>query len=390
MKKIKIILFSLMCGGLIISCENDDNKFTGSPVDTMNIETITGTVSTNTTFALPGQTIDFTATLPDSFRSVVTDTVTVQATVLTLGGGIRNASVDILPGQNSATGEINVGGGGGTFDLNFNLKLTAINLKKVVLGKHFLLNSNVVNIASGNSTVPTTNDKRLKISIDWENTTIINKIKVKVERVKLTTITLRGSQGNANIKIGSSTYVATFNTDLNTTASDFVALHASTISAVNAVDVLAVGSDLQFTYYTSVPPVITITATPNTSLNLKGSTYSEVVVGAPADSPKSYFFAASKLGSTAEGVSSPTAPSSYAYTPGLYRIKIGVTNATDLAVSPVDLKYRITLRFPDGSVKIYNGVYTNLSVASGFKSVLDITKIGLGDSTTYGEPVFTP
>ncbi|WP_309642595.1 hypothetical protein [Flavobacterium sp.] len=472
MKNIKVILLSIFCASLIVSCENDDDKFTGSPVGNLDIETITGTVSTDATFALPGQVINFTATLPQEFRNIVTDTVTVQASIFTPGGGLRNASVDILPGSNTGTGEISIAGGDGTFDLTFDLKLTAINLKKVVPGKHYLLNSNTVTVASGNSGVPSENDKRLKVLVDWENKTTVNKLSVRMERVGLTNVTLSGgSEGYANIKIGASTYLASFHNDYETTASDFVATHAAAISANNNVDVTAVGSDLHFAYTTPTAPVITITTRPGltatvtavdvvngqatytannsfdlgntvrvsnaftgtnsvynlptggkiiaisptsftvalsgvadgsatavgannatilTGTHLKGTVYAEVIVGSLNDIPKTYFFSATKLGTTSEGVATATASSPYAYTPGNYRLKIGVLQPTHLATPSVDLKYRIVLRYPDKRIEIYNGTYFGLTATSGFKSVLQLTKNGVGDATTYTNVVFTP
>ncbi len=387
MKNFLNILIFTCIGVLLISCDNDDDKFSGSPVGNQSIETINGTISTDAEFALPGQEINFTATIPAEFRALVTDTVTVQATAYSMGGSIRNASVDILPGETSATEKITVPGGGGTFDLAFDLKLTAIALKKTVPGKHFLLTSNTVNIASGNSGVPSTNDKRLKLSIDWENKTSINRLRVKVERVKLTTITLRGTQGSGNIKIGTTTYPINFSSDLETTAANFVSAQVSAISANHGIDVTSVGSDIQFKYYTDTPPVITIASVG--SNGVRGDVYGEVNVGPVTDWPKSYFFSASKLGTTSEGTATPTANSSYAYTPGEYRIKIGVNSDADLASAPLDLKYRLVLRYPNGDIKIYNGVYNNLSGTSGYKSVLTVTKTGLGDQTTYTD-LFTP
>jgi hypothetical protein len=461
MKKTIILLAYIFISNLIVSCDNNDDKFTGSPVGVIPFETITGVVSSNTTFALPGQTIDFTATLPVGFRETVNDTVTVEATTFTIGGSVRRGSVDILPGQNSATGEIKVGGGEGTFEMNFDLKLTAINLKKVVPGKHYLINSNTITIASGSSIVPTENDRRLKISVDWQNTTTINKLRVKMERVKLSTVTFsQGSEGYANVKIGTTNYLASFATDLATTASNFVTSYRTAILAANAnmIDVIAVGSDLQFSYNNSTFPVMTVTtrtgltapvtaavalnnlitftannsfdlgntvkvhyvndsdfevvnakiisvtptsftvlklntpdgstslpatATVLTGTHIKGTAFTEVKVGQALDIPKNYFLSNSKLGTTSEGAN-------YGYTPGIYKLKIGVDNPSDLAVSPVDLKYRITLRYPDGRVEIFNGVYTGLTATSGYKDVLLITKNGLGDTVNYTDVTFTP
>lgn len=389
MKKVKNLILFVIFGVLLTSCSNDDDKFTGSPVGNLQFETITGQISVDADFALPGQEINFTATIPDEFRALVTDTVTVQATAYSMGGSIRNASVDILPGETSGTDKIIVPGGGGTFDLNFNVKLTAIALKKTVAGKHYLITSNTVNVASGSSGVPTTNDKRLKLSVDWENKTIVNKLRVRVERVGLTTMTIRGTQGSGNIKVGSTTYPINFNTDLATTAATFVNDNLSTFQTAHGITLSSVGSDIQFAYTSVTPPVITITAVGTGTNGIRGDIYSDVIAAAAGDWPKSYFFAANKLGSTSEGVASATGVSPYAYTPGVYKVKIGVNTNSDLATSPLDLKYRLVLRYPNGDVKIYSGVYNNLSASSGYKPVLTITKTGLGDSSSYTDE-FTP
>lgn len=296
MKKLKVLLFFMLGAAILVSCEDDDNKFTGSPVGVMPIETLTGTVSTDVDFVLPGQTIDFTATLPAGFRDIVKDTVTVEASTFTTGGGVRRASVDILPGDESATGEIVVGGGGGTFDLSCDLKLTAINLKKVVPGKHYLMTSNTVTINSGNSSVPAENDSRLQIRISWENKTNPNNLRPKIVRT---------------------TGVETF--------------------FPNGIE-----PRIQKSYPIYNSPII------------------NPVTGNP----------------TPEG-------SNYSYLPGTYKLKLGVTTANDLVTSPVDMKYRIAIRFPDKHVEIYNGVYNNLSVSSGFIDILQFEKTGTGDSARY-------
>lgn len=394
MKNFKILLFAVLLGVFFTSCDDDDDKFAGTPVGVMPIETVTATLSTDATFALPGQEINFTATLPASFRAVVKDTVTVQCTIYTMGGGVRNASVDILPGQDSGTEKISVPGGGGTFDLNFDMKLTAINLKKVVPGKHFLLTSNTINIPSGNSVVPTTNDKRLKISIDWEEISTPRKVRVKVERVGLTTVTLTtGTGGSGTLRINGTPFTVPFSTDLATTAANFVTAQSAALAAIG-VTVTSVGTDL-YLAYSGVSPLVTFT-----NGGVRALVYGEAYVGSVTDNPKTYFLSASKLGTTSEGISTSSVPvtvpqpiftpSPYAYNPGTYVFKIGVVRADDMEAPVVDLKYRIVVRFPNGDLKVYNGVYNALSVASGFKTVLSVTKTGLGDSTTYSDPIFTP
>ena len=294
MKNLKIFLWFLVAS-VLFSCGNDDNKFTGSPIDTMAIETITGTVSTDTNFALLGQTINFTATLPQGFRDTVQDTVTVEASTLTLGGSLRRGTVDILPGHDSATGEITVGGGGGGFDLTFDLALTGIKLKKEVPGKHYLIKSNTITVASGNSSVPAENDSKLQIRVSWENLTNPNIIRAKVVR----------------------------------------------------------------------PSGIV------TSLNPEGS---------PLTSR--YYFVSNSQLINQNGNPTPEGPS-YGYTEGVYKIKIGVDSTVDLVSDPVNLKYRVTVRFPNKDVEVFNGVYQNLSGTSGYKDVLQFTKTGFGDNAQY-------
>lgn len=393
MKNIKLLLLAILAGSFFVSCDDDDDKFTGSPVGVLPFETVTATVSTDATFALPGQEINFTATLPESFRSVVTDTVTVQATIYSMGGGVRNASVDILPGSNSGTEKITVPGGGGTFDLNFDMKLTAINLKRVVQGKHYLLTSNTVNIASGSTGVPTTNDKRLKISVDWENKTIVRKVRVKAERIGLTTVTLLGTGGSGTLRVSGNPFPVPFSTDLATTAANFVTAQSAALSALG-VTVTSVGTDLYLSY-SGTSPLVTFS-----NGGVRALIYGEAYVGSVTDWPKTYFLAASKLGTTAEGIAPSSVPvtvpipsynpSPYAYNPGTYAFKIGVVQPGDLEDPSVDLKYRIVVKFPNGDTKIYNGVYNAMSVASGFKTVLTVTKTGTGDNVTYSDPVFTP
>ncbi|GEM_PF-2184458 len=393
MKRIKLLLLAVFAGSTLISCDDDDDKFTGSPVGVLPFETVTATVSTDATFALPGQEINFTATLPESFRAVVMDTVTVQATIYSMGGGVRNASVDILPGSNSGTEKISVPGGGGTFDLNFDMKLTAINLKRVVPGKHYLLTSNTINVASGSTGVPTTNDKRLKISIDWENKTIVRKVRVKAERIGLTTVTLLGTGGSGTLRVNGNAFPVPFSTDLATTAANFVTAQSAALSALG-VTATSVGTDLYLSY-SGTSPLVTFT-----NGGVRAFVYGEAYVGSVTDWPKTYFLSASKLGTTSEGISTSSVPvttpnpiytpSPYAYNPGTYAFKIGVVQAADLEAPSVDLKYRIVVKFPNGDTKIYNGVYNAMSVASGFKTVLAVTKTGTGDSVTYSDPVFTP
>lgn len=281
---------------LFTSCDDNDDKFSGTPVGVMPIETIQATVSTNTDFALLGQTIKFTATLPSEFRNLtLQDTVTVEASTITLGGSLRKGTVDILPGDYSAEGEIVVGGGGGAFDLTFDLKLTAISLKHEIQGKHYLIDSNTLTIASGNSSVPAENDSRLQIRVTWQNLTAPNVIRSKIVRPS-----------------GTETFMN------------------------------AEGSPITGRFYfVSKKPL----------LNAQGNI-------------------------VAEGTN-------YGYTAGTYKVKIGVNGPSDLVTDPIDLKYRVIVRFPNQDVRTFNGVYYGLTGTSPFKDVLQFTKTGIDENALF-------
>lgn len=72
-------------------------------------------------------------------------------------------------------------------------------------------------------------------------------------------LTLTGTSGTANINVGGTDYLATFNTDLATTASDFVTAHAATILTDWNVVVTANAEVLSFEGEDAVVNAITIT-----------------------------------------------------------------------------------------------------------------------------------
>jgi len=81
------------------------------------------------------------------------------------------------------------------------------------------------------------------------------------------TLTLTGTSGTANVAVAGVNYLATFNTDLTTTASDFVTEHGATLLALGytVTSNLAV---LTFSALTASFPTITIT---NATGNLAGT-----------------------------------------------------------------------------------------------------------------------
>jgi len=69
----------------------------------------------------------------------------------------------------------------------------------------------------------------------------------KLDKRQIRTITLTGTSGTANVTVGGTDFLATFNTDLGTTASDFITSHAADILAQQEVVVTANGDDLILT-----------------------------------------------------------------------------------------------------------------------------------------------
>ena len=82
------------------------------------------------------------------------------------------------------------------------------------------------------------------------------------------TITLTGASGTANISIGGVNYLATFATNLATTANNFVNSHAAAIFAATGATVNAFGSTIVVTDATVGFPAITVT---NATSNLAGT-----------------------------------------------------------------------------------------------------------------------
>lgn len=59
-------------------------------------------------------------------------------------------------------------------------------------------------------------------------------------------ITLTGTSGTANIVLDGTNYLLTFNTDLSTTANNFVTTHSSNILTNEGITVTNIGVQLEF------------------------------------------------------------------------------------------------------------------------------------------------
>lgn len=88
------------------------------------------------------------------------------------------------------------------------------------------------------------------------------------------TVTLTGTSGTANIVVGGVNYLATFATDLTTTANNFITAHASAL-ALKGVTVTAEAGKLNFVANTSTYPTLTVA---NVTTNLAGTISNIAVV----------------------------------------------------------------------------------------------------------------
>lgn len=363
----------------LFSCTTHD-KFNGTPVDNKLVfETITGTVSSPTTFALPGQSIDFTTSLPQEFVSMVNDTLDVEAITTTLGGSIRKSIVRFLPGISTVSSKILVGGGGGTFNMPVDLKLNAIALKNAFPGKQFLLKSNILTLDSGVTSVPTDNDTEFQVKIEWENLTVGNNIKCNVARVNSTAVSLFGKNAASkiNIKYNNVNYLATYDTDLSTTASAFVALHSLAFLA-NNIELEAVGKSIIFKSSTVSPSITLSTVAPNTSGNLNGKVFNVGDFAGNGITSRSLSVRNSQ--SLNKVTSNDVEQQTTVFNPGNYRVFL---TATSLEQPVMNLKYRIIIKQPNGEVTIFNDIYNGLTTTSAPKDILTFTKTGIEATSQY-------
>lgn len=179
MKNLKNLLLFIPLLALFASCEKG-SIYTGSPVDNSNLQIVTlvGEVSTPVTSALTAQKIPFSFDLKRTF----TDTVRVEATTTSNSGSRRRAYVLVLPGEHLGTGEI-LAAGGSIFNSTFSLALTAIELYTVEPAKHYLLASNVINVNTGNTTIPAEDASRLQIKLEWPDASSSkNRLKLVIDR----------------------------------------------------------------------------------------------------------------------------------------------------------------------------------------------------------------
>jgi hypothetical protein len=437
-KNINLLLLLALYAIVVVGCTTND-KFSGSPEGNLDIVTIEATVSTTTEFALQDQKIPIEIDLHRTFS----DTVTVEASTLSKSGGRLKASIDVLPGHSTAIGEVPAVGGALYDNTTFDLYLSAIVLKKVETGKHYLITSNRIAIATGSTSIPDVDDSKLQMKVSWP--TIYdtqNNLKLIIERPHAASAstydsgptasspatpgnriaTVASTSGLAvgmNVIVGSGTgnfsnnsvvvsinSATTFTVNQNIltplsnatvlgVANDYVSSNANNDTTVTPKNVITVPST------TGLYPGMVVWVTSGTGA-FKASTATTVasilsptsfkisssntimLVNATISAVFPYaipgYDAAGKLHDILNDGSGNTASSS-ATPPGDYYLKISAIN---LINSGADLPYRITLRLPTGEVKLFlNGVYSNATIGGPIKPILKVTKTGIGSAASY-------
>jgi len=91
------------------------------------------------------------------------------------------------------------------------------------------------------------------------------------ERVEIDTITLTGTTGTANVTVDGLTKLATFDTDLDTTAANFVTAHAAAFATQDITVISAAGGKLVFTGQTAKGAFTGASTCVNATGNLTGT-----------------------------------------------------------------------------------------------------------------------
>ena len=263
MKVFKKILVLVLLTSVFVGCEDDDNKFTGSPVGNLNIVTLKGEISTTAQSALSDQEIDWTVKLPRTFS----DTVSVEATAISKNGRRFRAYVDVMPGSDTATGEI-FAPGGSIFDTTFQLYLSGIALQTVEPGTHFLLESDQISLPTGSSGIPLQDPDKLIVRLVWPTpAAATNNLNLIVDRPTLADVTAPfnssyGRQHLINVASTSSSNSAA----LSTLPGEYIFSIKATALPVSPVDL----------------PYRVIVVFPNGDAQVFSGVYSGLTVDSPA------------------------------------------------------------------------------------------------------------
>ncbi len=186
--KFSVLLVGIIGSMIVLSCEQDD-VFTGSPVDSdVSFVTLRGEVTTEETQLVPGQSFPITISLGDNLDTPEVDVLTfpvdvnVEVIAFIKGQDRRSRLSFVIPaGENSIEATMiapTLGIGGQTsvnyFDLDLQLYLSAIVTGSDVKprgfqGKQYSLVSDTLNLGFGTTNFNEVADsQRCHIRFDWE------------------------------------------------------------------------------------------------------------------------------------------------------------------------------------------------------------------------------
>ncbi len=429
MKNFKIIFSFIVLLTFTLSCTNEE-KVVGT-IEGNNLEKtpLVGIISTTADYVLTDQKTPITITLPKSFA----DIVTVEVSSFSDTGRRRRTYIQIPANQTSINSFASAAGGvDGVYDgSKCTFVLSGISLKTTEPGKHYLLTSNELQINTGNSSVPSANSSKLQIRLNWlyPSDNNLNFLFQKQNGVVTSLITGANSNGTnitvsstaelvpgmvvkvANVTTTSGNFLSNTVITAITSATTFIVNRApptaSTLTNAtiigygnnyNDVNAYSVAKDVtvsstaglykgmvlhvlsgtgKFAANTVISEVtssttFTLSVTPTTALSGATIVASFADVLAPITTEKNRTHDIATAGTTNIASSSSVQ--------GDYIFKIAPVS---LITGTTSLPYRLVIVKPNGELIVYNGVYSDLTLASPFKDVLKVNKTGEGDAAVF-------
>lgn len=423
MKKIKIY-FSFLLLSILTSCTNEEKLAGTIEGNNLDLNTLQGVISSTVNFALTDQEIPVTITLPRTFS----DVVTVEVTSTSDTGRRRRSYIEIPANTNTIIGNAtSAGGSGGVFiNTNCTFELSAISLKTIELGKHYLLSSNKLSIGTGNSSIPAINSTKLQIKLSWLfPSSGDNNLNMLIDRPNIFNYTPTTSNSLARVitvpstsnllvgmlvKVVSGTGVFASNTIVEsiTSPTTFV-VNINPITVLNDAIIEGFGNDFNATNSFSTLRIITVPSTLGLAKGMVvavtsgGGKFAGNTTVFDINSPTTFTVSTNPLVALTNATISASYPDALApivsesrvhdisvidnkntvnisSPDGEYILKIAPLT---LLAGTVDLPYRLIIVKPSGDVEIFNGVYTNINLNSTFKNIIKINKTTNGTNVVF-------
>lgn len=425
MKKF-ITLFTLLTISLFLLNCTSDEKVEGT-VEGNNLEVVTleGSIASDATFAITDQDVPVVITLPKSFA----DTVKVEVSSFSDTGRRRRTYIDVMPNQTTINDFATAAGGAdGVYSgSSCTFQLTGIALQTVELGKHYLIKSNVLNIATGDFSAPTANSSKLQIRLNWlypnsgdNNLNMVFKRPTSSVTGIIPGATSTGTSVNisstSDLSVGMIVKVATgignFSSNTVITAINSAtsfSVNRPILVALNNASIIGYGNDYIDNSASSVGTTINVSSTAGLYkgmvLLVTGGTGKFALNAIVSEVLSATSFTVSNNPSVALSNATITASFPDVLSPfsnGIRSHDITISGTSNLAgtssisgdyvfkiapvsllPSTVNLPYRLVIVKPNGEVEVFNGVYNNITLSSPLLDVLKINKTGDGESAVF-------